>query len=114
MNYKENVTKNIMFNILENLKSSSSYIDSVYVYFPNEKDYFFQTGEKLTSIQDSADQQWLRDFKEHALDEDKWIVPRAFQSYHLQKDPLLRRRACRELRSVGFIRASVLPGKLSQ
>ena len=51
MNYKEHATKNIMFNILENLKSSSSYINSVYVYFPNEKDYFFQTGEKLTSIQ---------------------------------------------------------------
>ena len=37
MNYKENVTKNIMFDILENLKSSSTYIDSVYVYFPNDK-----------------------------------------------------------------------------
>lgn len=75
-----------MFNILKNLKSSSTYIDSVYVYFPNEKDYFFQTGEKLTSIQDSADQQWLRDFKEHALDEDKWIVPRSFQNYHFEKE----------------------------
>ena len=45
MNYKEHVTKNIIFNILENLKSSSSYIESVYVYFPYEKDYFFLTGE---------------------------------------------------------------------
>ena len=86
MNYKEHVTKNIIFNILENLKSSSSYIDSVYVYFPNEKDYFFQTGEKLTSIQDSADRQWLRDFKEHAPDEEKWIVPRSFQNYHFEKE----------------------------
>lgn len=58
----------------------------MYVYFPNEKDYFFQTGEKLTSIQDSADQQWLLEFKEHALDEDKWIVPRAFQNYHFEKE----------------------------
>lgn len=86
MNYKENVTKNIMFNILENLKSSSSYIDSVYVYFPNEKDYFFQTTEKLTSIQDSADRQWLSDFKEHTPDEDKWIVLRSFQNYHFEKE----------------------------
>ena len=50
MDYKENITKNIMFYIFENLKSSSSYVDSVYVYFPNEEDYFFQTNRKLTSI----------------------------------------------------------------
>ena len=65
MDYKENITKNIMFYIFENLKSSSSYVDSVYVYFPNEGDYFFQTNSKLTSIDNSADQQWLNEFKNH-------------------------------------------------
>ena len=84
MNYKENVTKNIMFDILENLKSSSSYIDSVYVYFSNDKDYFFQTNKKLTSINDSADQQWFRYFKDHSRKDDKWIVLRSHQNYHFE------------------------------
>lgn len=85
MNYKENVTKDIMFYILENLKSSSSYIDSVYVYFPNDNDYFFQTDKKVTSIKNSPDQEWLDDFKEHPHDEDKWIVLRSFQNYSFEE-----------------------------
>lgn len=84
MDYKENITKNIMFYIFENLKSSSSYVDSVYVYFPNEEDYFFQTNRKLTSISHSADKQWLEDFKTHTKDEDKWITLRTAQNYHFE------------------------------
>ena len=85
MNYKENVTKDIMFYILENLKSSTSYIDSVYVYFPNDNNYFFQTDKKVTSIMDSSDQEWLDNFKEHSHDEDKWIVLRSFRNYSFEE-----------------------------
>lgn len=42
MDYKENITKNIMFYIFENLKSSSSYVDSVYVYFQTKGIIFFR------------------------------------------------------------------------
>ena len=85
MNYKENVTKNIMFDILENLKSSSTYIDSVYVYFPNDNDCFFQTDKQLTFIADSADQDWLSDFKTHTRDDEQWIVLREFQNYSFEE-----------------------------
>ena len=54
MNYKENVTKNIMFDILENLKSSSTYIDSVYVYFPNDNDCFFQTDKLIHAMMNNG------------------------------------------------------------
>lgn len=84
MDYKENITKNIMFYIFENLKSSSSYVDSVYVYFPNEGDYFFQTNSKLTSIDNSADQQWLNEFKNHTKRDEKWITLRSSQNYYFE------------------------------
>ncbi|MBC5689184.1 histidine kinase [Mediterraneibacter sp. NSJ-55] len=84
MDYKENITKNIMFYIFENLKSSSSYVDSVYVYFPNEGDYFFQTNRKLTSIDNSADQQWLNEFKNHTKKDKKWITLRSSQNYYFE------------------------------
>lgn len=84
LNYKENAVKDIMYSILENVRSGCNYIDSVYIYYPNENDIFFQTGRQITSISDTPDQQWLSDFKSHTDKEDAWIVNRSFQNYSFE------------------------------
>ena len=84
LNYKENAVKDIMYSILENVRSGCNYIDSVYIYYPNENDIFFQTGRQITSLNDTADRQWLYDFKDHTTKEDAWIVNRSFQNYSFE------------------------------
>lgn len=81
LNYKENAVKDIMYSILENVCSGCSYIDSVYIYYPNSHGMFFQTGQQITSFDDSADKDWLSCYNEYQGSSDTWVVNRSFRNY---------------------------------
>lgn len=84
LNYKEYVAKDLISSSLENTAASFDYIDSIYLYFANDKDMFYQTDKNILSISQASDQAWLDSFKEKPRETQRWIEKRAFQSYSFE------------------------------
>lgn len=84
LNYKEYVAKDLISSSLENTAANFDYIDSIYLYFANDKDMFYQTDKNVLSISAASDQAWLDTFKEKPRDVKRWIEKRSFQSYSFE------------------------------
>lgn len=84
LNYKEYVAKELISSILDNSTNNSSYIDSIYVYFANNRGMYFHTGKNVQSIEDSADNEWLSLFEENTSGDKTWIIRRSFANFSFE------------------------------
>ncbi len=84
LNYKEYVAKELISSILDNSANNSKYIESIYVYFANNRGMYFHTGKNVQSIENSADNEWLPLFEERSSDSDTWIIKRSFSNFSFE------------------------------
>lgn len=86
LSYKEYVVNNVLFSILENAKSNSRFIESIYIYLENNENNYYQTDKKTVSLIDASDQEWLSIFQNMDKTYNKWVMKRSIKNYAFEKE----------------------------